>query len=103
MFSYPQGKIYVLGDIWKNLPSLYEKGKPYIASLAPWVEECAVMGDRTSTEILENNAERLALLIKAARANHGAPDSLICAGGFFKSLPQIGDPGKNRRKCRKMQ
>ena len=74
-----------LGDIWKSLPLLYEKGKPYIASLAPWVEECAVMGDRASVQILENNAERLALLIKTARANHGAPDSLICAGGFFKS------------------
>lgn len=76
-----------LGDIWKHLPTLYEKGKPYIASLAPWVEECAAMGDKTSVEILENNAKRLASLIKTARTKHGAPDKLICAGGFFKSAP----------------
>ena len=48
-----------LGDIWKYLPTLYEKGKPYIASLAPWVEECAAKGDSASVEILESNAKRL--------------------------------------------
>ena len=73
------------GDVWKKLSEIYEKGKPYIASFAPLVEQAASLGDTTSITILKNNAQRLAELITLARYKHGAPDTLVCSGGFFKN------------------
>ena len=73
------------GDIWKNLSYIYEKGRSYIASFAPLVTAGAEKGDETSVTILEANTDRLSILIKHARKEYGAPDTFICAGGFFKN------------------
>ena len=75
-----------LGDpIFASIPMIYEKGRAYIASLAPLVCECAENGDEKSLAILEKNAQRLAKLLTVARTRYGA-EEFICAGGFFKNL-----------------
>ena len=76
---------HVGGNIWTNLSSIYAKGRPYIASFAPLVIEGANNGDKTSIDILKNNAKRLAQLINLAKEKHGAPDEFVCSGGFFKN------------------
>ena len=73
------------GDIWKNLSNIYTKGRSFIASFAPLVTEAAEKGDETSKTILEANTDRLAKLIKHAKKEYGAPDTFVCAGGFFKN------------------
>ena len=74
------------GNIWKNLSTVFRKGRPYIASFAPTVVECEMQGDKTSAQILDENAKRLATLIKSAVDKHNAPREFIAAGGFFNNL-----------------
>lgn len=69
--------------VFSSIPMIYEKGKAYIASLAPIVCSEAERGDEVSLEILRKNAERLATLLKLAKKRFGA-EEFICAGGFFK-------------------
>jgi len=74
-----------LGDpIFASIPKIYEKGRAYIASLAPLVCDAAEAGDEKSLQILEKNADRLALLLRSAAERYGAKD-FICSGGFFRN------------------
>lgn len=69
--------------VFAAIPSLYEKGRAYIASLAPIVCEEAERGEKVSLKILGKSAERLADLLRLAKKRFGA-EEFICAGGFFK-------------------
>lgn len=73
------------GDIWKNLSDIYPKGRSFIASFAPLVTDAAEKGDQTAKNILEANADRLGKLIELAKKEYCAPDTFVCAGGFFKN------------------
>jgi len=73
------------GNVWRQLSGIYEKGRSYIASLAPIVLKCFNEGDKVSELILINNAQRLSDLIKLAVKKHSAPKEFVCAGGFFKN------------------
>ncbi len=70
--------------LFDSIPMIYEKGRAYIASLAPLVCQEALQGDAVSLAILEKNAERLAALLKCAKKRYGA-EEFICAGGFFRN------------------
>lgn len=69
--------------IFASIPMLYEKGRAYIASLAPLVCESAEAGDAVGIRILEKNAAHLARLLRCAGERYGARE-FICGGGFFK-------------------
>ncbi len=74
-----------LGDpIFSSIPMIYEKGRAFIASFAPFVCQCADQEDEVSCWILEKNAERLAQLLCSARERFDRTE-FICAGGFFRN------------------
>ena len=54
------------GNLWENIKTVYEKGKPFIASFAPLVFEAGKNGDKIANEIIDENCKRLAVLINAA-------------------------------------
>ena len=75
-----------LGDaIFPNIGTVYAKGRPFIADLALVVLECAKEGDESALEILEQNAQRLASLLKAAVEQYDAPTQAVAAGSFWKA------------------
>ena len=73
------------GNVFDNISTLYKNGTPYIAGYAKYVLEAAEAGDETAEKILQENAQRLALLIKTAVAQHGIPGEFVAAGDFLKN------------------
>lgn len=75
----------VNGSMQDVLPSIYERGRAYIASFAPIVTECSEAGDAAATRILSENAKYLASLIHAAVSLKGMPKEIIADGGFIRN------------------
>lgn len=73
------------GKTFANVPMIYKKGRPYIASFARLVVAVAEEGEPCALEILRSNAQRLALLIKTGIARYGSPTQFVAGGGFLKS------------------
>ncbi len=73
------------GGAFDNISTIYKKGSPYIASFADIVLRLAQTGDRCANQILQDNAKRLALLIKTAVKHHGAPSQIVAAGSFLQN------------------
>ncbi|NLD87187.1 MAG: hypothetical protein GX633_02885 [Clostridiales bacterium] len=73
------------GAAFDCISVLHEKGKPYIASFAKTVIQCAEEGDKASNDILLRSAKRLSVLMSAAVERYSAPRSFIAAGGILKS------------------
>lgn len=73
------------GNPYIGIPAIYKKGRPYIASFAPVVVEAAESGDECALQILRDNAQRLADIIKTAVRRFGASDEFVAAGGFFNN------------------
>ena len=74
-----------LGEpIFASIPMIYEKGRAFIASLAPLVCDAAEQGDAKAIEIMEKNAAHLARLLLSAKERYGA-EKFICGGGFFRN------------------
>ena len=73
------------GNAFDNISTIYQKGTPYIASIAKLVLQAAEAGDEAALQILRTNAERLALLIRKAVSHNGAPAQIIATGSFIKN------------------
>lgn len=71
------------GEVYDNISKVYGGGRPYIADFARAVMELALEGDLTSLQILQNNADRLALLIKTGIENYGMPTQIVGGGSFL--------------------
>ena len=71
------------GQVYDNISKVYGGGRPYIASFARAVTELAAEGEKTSLEILEKNADRLALLIKTGIQTYGQPSQIVGGGSFL--------------------
>lgn len=69
------------GKLWENIKTVYEKGKPYIASLAPLVFDAYLQNDKVSIDIIDNNCKRLALLLNSA-FNYSLNRRVTLAGGL---------------------
>lgn len=76
-------------DIWQALNLIYQKGKAYIASLAPIVFRAYEMGDSVAEEILRKNARRLALLISAAMKNYNCGEQVVACGGLVENFRDV--------------
>jgi len=73
------------GSIFPNIGVVYKNGRPFIADLARVVEDAANQGDGAAVEILRQNAQRLAKLLKAAVKRYDAPMQAVAAGSFWKA------------------
>lgn len=73
------------GGLIKNLDVIYQKGKPYIASLAPLVFEAYRRGDAVAENIVERNAEEYAkILNRMAELLSKDECKIVLAGGMWK-------------------
>jgi len=103
---------HIGGPVYKFIPEIYRKGKQFIASFAPLVFEAEAKGDKVASDILDECAAELALLVKAGAKHLNGPKNLkdskelknfkksnvlykvVLAGGLWKS----GDALMNRFK-----
>ena len=65
------------------IPTMYERGRAYIASFARHVTAAHAAGDATAGTILRRNAAYLATLIRTAILQCGMPPEITAAGGFI--------------------
>ena len=72
------------GDAFDNISTIYKNGSAYIAGFADLVLQAAQKGDTSAQAILQENAKRLALLIRTAIEHHGMPGQIVAAGSFLK-------------------
>ena len=72
------------GDVWSSLSMIYEKGKSYIASLAPLVFQAAIEGDSIAYDILKMNAEYLSKMILTAKTNYACGNTVVVCGGIWE-------------------
>lgn len=72
------------GSVFANINTIYNNGRPFIAELARVVLEAAHAGDSAALQILRENAQRLAMLLKTAVARYDAPSGAVTAGSFLK-------------------
>lgn len=69
---------------WDAVPTLYEKGRPYIASLATVVFEAYKAGDKKAIDIVDRNAARLGELLNIGRKIYKARPKAVAGGGIFE-------------------
>lgn len=67
------------------IPTIYEKGAPFIASLAPTAFACAQCGDPIAASIVFECARELRLLLRACRAHAPAGSVCVASGGMFRA------------------
>lgn len=73
------------GGVFDNISTIYKNGPSYIAGFAKLVLKAAGEGDAEAQTILQENAQRLALLIRTAVSRHGAPKQIVASGSFLKN------------------
>lgn len=67
------------------IPTIYEKGAPFIASLAPAAFACAQCGDPAAGSIVSECARELTLLLRACRTQAPAGSVCVASGGMFRA------------------
>ncbi len=70
--------------VWGAVDQLYKGGKSFIASLSPIVFEAYAEEDPKAVAIVDENARRLAELLKLGVNTHGATPRAIASGGIFE-------------------
>lgn len=76
-------------DIWSALGEIYQRGKAYIASLAPIVCHAYDQGDKVAEDILRKNAAHLALLISTAMENYDCGRQVVACGGLIENYKDM--------------
>lgn len=76
-------------EMWDCLNMVYQKGKTYIASLAPVVFSAASAGDAVAERIIQKNADHLAQLINTAKKNYHCGNDIIAGGGLIENGKNI--------------
>ena len=71
-----------------HLPTLYAKGRPYIASLAGIIFAARKAGDRVAAQIFEECIDDLNELVWTAHRRLGGAYELVLNGGIFQSFPE---------------
>jgi len=82
------------GTPWDKLTEIYEGGKPFIASFAPCVLQCAEEGDRIAFEIIWRQASYLSECLVAAFNTVGKWEetlSVVLGGGIFQASTLLID------------
>lgn len=73
------------GNVFDSISTIYKNGSAYIADFAKYVLQAAEAGDNCANTILQENAKRLALLIRNAVSRHSMPEQIVAAGSFLKN------------------
>ena len=71
------------------LGSIYNGGKPYIASFSKVVFEAYENDDKKAISIIDDSAKRLAELLNCAVATYGVSPRAISGGGMFEHYSEI--------------
>lgn len=74
--------------VWESIDTVYKKGKSYIASMAPLVFKAYAAGDEIADKIINNNTDRLAMLINKATEFSGN-NNIVACGGLFEHFGEI--------------
>ncbi len=77
---------------WDAIPTLYEKGIPYIASLATVVFEAYKARDKKAIDIIDRNAARLGELLNIGREIYKARPRAVAGGGIFEHNSDVFIP-----------
>ncbi|BCK85450.1 N-acetylglucosamine kinase [Pusillibacter faecalis] len=75
----------------KNIPGIYEGGRPYIASFARTVFQARKEGDAAAEEIFQKAVHALAELTFAAERQFGGPYQGVLGGGIFAAFPEYAE------------
>lgn len=67
------------------IPIIYEKGAPFVASLAPAAFACAQTGDQIAASIVSQCARELTLHLRACRAQTPPGSVCVASGGMFRA------------------
>ncbi len=76
-------------SVWEHINTIYNEGKPYIASFAPIVFDAFKQGDEKAKEIIAGNAKALAELLNAGVKLYAANPIAIASGGLFEHYEDI--------------
>lgn len=74
-----------------HFETLYQRGKPYIASFAGVIFEARRAGDRVAAQIFDECVGDLAELVRTARRRLGGAYTLVLNGGIFQAFPEYGE------------
>ncbi len=85
--------------VWESISMVYKKGKAYVASMAPVVFKAYSSGDATAEKIIDQNMNRLALLINKA-TEISSNNNIIACGGLFEHFGDMLFPIL-KEKCKK--
>lgn len=72
-----------------NVPLIYERGRPYIASFACTVFKARAMGDAVAGEIFYRAVTALTELIKLGENALGKDFTVVTGGGIFAAYPDF--------------
>lgn len=75
--------------VWEHINTIYNEGKPYIASFASAVFDAYRRGDEKAEQIIDRNARALAELLNAGVKLYGAKPIAIASGGTFEHYKDI--------------
>lgn len=76
------------GTVWENIRSICDSEPNAVASFAPLAVACWQAGDPLATQIIEENADRLAHLIRCAKKKAPLACDLILGGSLLtKCIP----------------
>jgi len=76
---------------WETLPTVYAKGRAYVASFARAVFEARKLGDVTARRIFNTCASDIADVIWAARKEIGHGFTIVFNGGIFSNFPEYAN------------
>lgn len=75
--------------VWAHINTVYNEGKPYIASLASIVFDAYRAGDDTAEQIVDRNAKALAELLNLGTERCGARPVAVAGGGLFEHYADV--------------
>ena len=78
-------------DLKHAFLDLYSEGRPFIASLAHVVFECATAGDAVACALLEEGSFKLAELTHAAAQHFDGDFTVVMNGGIFHAYPHYAE------------
>ncbi len=71
------------GNVWEKINEIYKLPRDEIGAYAKLVFDAYAQGDATALQIVEKNAQQLALLINTAAQNYDCGTDVVIAGGML--------------------
>ena len=78
-----------IDTVWEHINTIYNEGKPHIASLASVAFEAFMQGDKKAEQIILQSAQALAELLNAGVKLYGVSPVAVASGGIFEHYGNI--------------